>query len=233
MTGFNMHVYEMLCRVVVFSEKYPYLFGPGTLAAELIEKVREAAMRLSEHAATQTSKKGAFRQGVDDREAARADLQARIDAIYRIASVNGLKSFELPRSRRALALVETANGFIRNLEAVKQLFVAYHMPEDFVDQLKVSADRLHGAINNQTFLRADQMGAAKVIDEARTNGLDAVKRLDPIITNQLARDATAFGVWLRMRRMDYRKAGRIPHNNSASPPSATPDAQTSAEPAQA
>ena len=71
MTGFNMHVYEMLCRVVVFSEKYPYLFGPGTLAAELIEKVREAAMRLSEHAATQTSKKGAFRQGVDDREAAR------------------------------------------------------------------------------------------------------------------------------------------------------------------
>ena len=56
MTGLNMHVYEMLCRVVVFSEKYPYLFGPVALAAELLEKVREATLRLSEHAATQVSK---------------------------------------------------------------------------------------------------------------------------------------------------------------------------------
>ena len=61
MTGLNMHVYEMLCRVIVFSEKYPDLFGPGTLAAELLEKVREAARRLSEHAATQVWQKGAFK----------------------------------------------------------------------------------------------------------------------------------------------------------------------------
>ena len=233
MTGLNTHVYAMLCRIVVFSEKHPHLFAPGTVAAELLEKVRTASLKLSEYAATQTSKRGAFKQGVENRKAARADLQARVDAIYRIASVNGLRSFEPPRSRGVVALVETANGFVKNLESVKQVFVAYHLPEDFIDQLKASAENLQAMINHQTFLRADQMTATKVIDEARALGMDAVKRLDPIITNQLAQDPTTSEVWFSMRRIDHRKARRAVSDEDASARTAPPVAQSSAEPAQA
>ena len=50
MNRFNKRVYEMLNRIVVFTETYPHLFGKDTLPAQLLEKIQAAIQALSGHA---------------------------------------------------------------------------------------------------------------------------------------------------------------------------------------
>jgi hypothetical protein len=228
MTGFNVHVYEMLRRVLVFAGTHATLFSPGTLAADLLEKIQAAVLKLAEHSASQASSKGAVKRWVDQRAAARAELREHVEAIYRIARVNGLKQFLMPRSRGDIAIVDIGKSFAKNAEPLKQLFVANHLPEDFIDQLRVAIETLETTINDHTYSKAARMSATAVIDQARIEALAAVKRLDPIIKNVLRNDPTTFGVWLSMRRVDNRPVFKTVHGAESASPTVGPDAQANA-----
>ena len=86
------------------------------------------------------------------------------------------------------------------------------MPEAFLADLDDLVVKLEKATRHRTAGRNDQTAARAIIEAALESGMEAVQKLDVIVTNRLQDDAVTMAVWERERRVGYPRAkSAAPH----------------------
>ena len=138
---------------------------------------------------------GAVRRTSSTRGEARSALRSRIEAISRTARAQGLPEFWMPHNRGDNSLVQVGRVFLKNAQPVKQLFIDGQLPADLLEKLEVAVHNLELAINEQTASKTVRTSATRAIEQARTEAVSALQRLDPIMekTRRLRRFQHDYG----------------------------------------
>lgn len=203
MTNSDKRVHEVLGRVLVFRAKYPKWFAGGTVAAELMDEVKSSFDKLSEQGTTQLSGNGAIKRSTVDRAQSRRMLWTQLEAIDRIARALKLPQFWMPRDRGDRRAIDVGKAFVQHAQPLRDLFVANHLPEDFIDRLRIAVENLEAAITSQTVDRGTRRAATAAIGETRQQALAVLQRLDAIVQNLVGDDLPALAVWQSARRISW------------------------------
>ncbi|MEQ1757302.1 MAG: hypothetical protein ABL986_03215 [Vicinamibacterales bacterium] len=209
--------YESLLRIRAFGDTYRDLFPPDSVGGQEFDNVRKAVRELDEQAATPASTSrsaGAWRL-------ARKPLVEQLKRIRQSARAIAEDTpgfadpFEIPNPRTDQRLLATARVFVREAEQTKSRFVAFRMPDTFIDSLKEATVAFEQAISGVKAERDAQTAARVGVEAALSSGLTAVRKLDAIVANTLRDDPKALAIWEQDRQViNPRRARRA----AAEPP---------------
>lgn len=202
MNSFNKRVYEMLTRVLLFVSQYKHHFPEGSVKALLAEQIHASVLKLAGCGISQTSGKTALRASSSERARARAILRGHLETISRTARGVNLTQFWIPRDKSDRTLVEVGHMFATRAEPLKQVFIDSHMPPNFMEELNAAVQNLEKTIKDQVFNKGTRLAATAAIEQARNEGLSALKRLDPLMENLLRDDPATLAVWDSVRHVE-------------------------------
>jgi hypothetical protein len=220
--------YEMFVRVREFGEKYGHLFPASSVGGQAFAALAAATAELGTHAA---SKMFTAYEGTTAKAATRAALKEQLEAIYRTARAVAATTpgfddrLHVPNRRADSAVLTVGRVYLREIEPLKDTFVAHGLPESFVADLKETVERFERAIRGREAGKNEQTAAQAGVDSAIAAGLAALRTLDVVVANQLRKDPAALAVWTRDRRLSpLRKRGAA---GSTHPPAKAPAKSTS------
>lgn len=192
---------EMFKRLGTFNAAHADRFAPKSLAIELFNTVNAAASDLESHAAAEASAGGSKRQNTAGRATAREALREKLEAIRRTArslafTTPGLDDkFRIPRGGSDQALLNAARAVALDALPLKAEFVRHELAEGFVEDLNAAIAALENAIGGQSASKGAGKSAGAFIDETIGRGLEAVRRLDPIIRNKFGNEPATLAEW--------------------------------------
>lgn len=132
----------------------------------------------------------------------RNELYTDLSAIAKIAAQierdnpDFVNKFRLPQTNRSdLVWLETARAFAADAAVVKQLFIDYGLPADFVADLNADTDAFEEVINQQDTSGRAGVGANADIDEILGDALKAKRTLDVVVPNIFRNDAGKLAEW--------------------------------------
>jgi len=203
--------YEMLLRVSKFGDDHQDVFPSTTLGGQTFAVVTEAARELGAQA---VSKASASHEGRSTRAQSREALTRQLEAMVRSARMIARDTagfdarYRMPRPRTDQALLTAGRVFIEATEPVKDRFIEFGMPVDFVASLKTLVDDFDTSLAALEVGRDGHTKARASIDAMLASGIEAVQKLDVIVTNHFQHDAVTMAVWKRDRRVEYARRVR-------------------------
>jgi len=222
----NEHLrHEMLLRVrdfgVAHRDEFPKSSPAGkefaTVAAAAAEMQAGARRKLL--AAEEDRKaKTEVREAITERLMTLART-ARLAARTTPGADRGLK---LPSGKSDAALLTTTLVFIEKAEAVLNVLVLLGLPKTFLTELQELADRLQVLIDATRNGKSGLAAAQLAIREAMTQGLEAVRALDVIVTNTLRENKAQVAAWKLARRVSPKGKGSRPSDNPTPSPAPAP-----------
>ena len=219
MTIFNQCVYEMLVRVLLFIDQRLHLLAEDSPMTPLIQKLKEAVQKLAAYAVSERSGKHDERISAEARAQARGQLRNQLGRVSRTGRGLKLGRFCVPVDGTDTNLVELGHVFAENAEPVQELFIASHMPANFLDELKDSTRSLDQIMKDQVINRDRRLTAGLEIAKTRSEALAVLQCLDPMAKNLFWNDPTALAVWDRARRIErYSKPADPGDANEAEDP---------------
>ena len=193
--------YLMAGRVADFGAARTNVFPPQSVAGKLFGIVTDDRDRLREYATSQTQGHGTAREGGGSRTVAREAVRDDLIAIKRTARILGLDTpgldgkFQLPRRIGEQGLLTTARAFADDAAPLKDKFIAHGLPADFLEDLEADAAELEAAISEHDSGRGAHVAARAQIEATLEQLVDAVRRLDVVVTNTLRGDAGELAHW--------------------------------------
>jgi hypothetical protein len=219
---------DMFRGVRAFDIAHAGNFAAGSLGRELFDAVRQAIDDLSDQAAAESVAGGSKLQNTAGRAVARETLRQKMEAYRRTArsmavTVPGLEEkFRIPRNASDQALINTARAFIQDATPLKAEFIRHEMPPTFLEALGAAIDALEDAIGDQKGSQGARKAAAASIDGAIERGLEAVRRLDPIVRNKFADQPNVVAEWQSARRIQRGPRSQTGGGNANNNPPPTP-----------
>ena len=207
MNSFDMRRYDMLVRVREFGNSHADLFPPTSVAGQAFAEISSAIEGLKTHAAGHLSGRGSAREGTTSKTVAREALREDIDAIIRTARALALDTpgmagkFRPPRGNGDLALLNTARAFARDAAPLKSQFIAFSMPEDFLEDLERDTTEFENASRSRDAGKDAHIAARAALDAEMEKALNALRRLEAAVTNRLNGEPAVLAVWNRARRI--------------------------------
>jgi len=110
--------------------------------------------------------------------------------------------FRFTRASGDQALINAARGIAQEAQALKAEFVKLEMPATFVEDLGAAIDSLVNADREQNDSKGARKRAVASIDGAVERGMDAARRLDPVIRNKFADRPDVLADWERSRHIE-------------------------------
>lgn len=111
--------------------------------------------------------------------------------------------FEMPRITSDQATLIAGRTFARDVEPFTSHFIAHGMATTFVADLEALVDSFERALRARGMGRDERVAASAGIKTAIASGLDAVRALDVIVSNDLPDDQMTSAVWRRDCRIVY------------------------------
>ncbi|MEW6738170.1 MAG: hypothetical protein AB1489_43250, partial [Acidobacteriota bacterium] len=213
MDDLEVRRYQMLTRVRDFLAARPNAFSTDSLGGELTSTIRMVVDNLTNHAVAQSSGTSEARKGSISKAVARAALREDLQAIRRTARAIALDSpeviekFRIPRSNSDQLLLNTARAFLADATPLAQEFLRYEIPANFLDDLKQDIADFEQAINTFNAGTETQVSATAAIDDTMDKGINAVRKLDPIIRNKYRDDPALLSAWISASHTE--RASRI------------------------
>lgn len=226
--------FEMLQRVRDFGAANAMTFPAATFGGQLFASVNAAITELQGHAARQVS--GTPRETTTTKAVARLNLEEDLAVISRTARAIALDTpgledkFRLPFRIGDLALVSAARAFLADAVPLKQEFVKYALPEDFLEDLEADIIAFETAIATKNSALSTRISATASIDEAMANGMRAVRQLRAVVRNRFRNDVAKLAAWAsasHIERADKRRS-EPPGEPPIPAPPATPPADATA-----
>jgi hypothetical protein len=235
MNTFAARRYEMLVRVREFGVTHSTRFPSSTFGGECFAAIGQAVTALGTHVTAQQSGRNTTRESSSSKAVAREALRDDLDAIVRTAraiaiDVPGLDiKFRMPRGNGDAGLLAAARTFRHDAAPLAREFTKYRMPEDFLQDLDHDITVFEEATRDQDLGKDTNAAARAAIEDALDTGLEACRRLDAVVANELRDDPATLAVWDRVRRIEAR-GGR---SRATPAPAAEADAPEAARPAAA
>jgi hypothetical protein len=107
--------------------------------------------------------------------------------------------FKLSRGESDADLLHTARSFAEQAEPIKENFLKYEMPPDFIDDLYPRIRKIEQLLADRTAAKSVVKRSTASIATRIKEGLFVVAELDVIITNRFGNDPAAMEQW-RMTR---------------------------------
>jgi hypothetical protein len=204
----DLRNYEMILRVGDYGTEQATFFPSTSLAGELFARVRAAAVALGNELAKQVSGSTAARQGTSSKAAAR---EALLDALQRIrrtarsmsATVPGIDSkFRIPRNATDQLLLGTAEAFVADATPLKDDFIRFAMPANFLTDLTEQVAEFRSALTQQQTGKGKSVMANAAMDDVRAAALADIRQLDAIVPNTFADDPPRLAAWMTARHVE-------------------------------
>lgn len=127
------------------------------------------------------------------------DDLARISSTARTIALDNIdfaNKFRLPRDNRSdQTLLETARAFAEQAAPLKNDFIAYGFPADFVTDLTADIAAFETAFNSQDEAERERIDANAAIDALIEQAMIARRKLDVIVPNVFRGNAGKLADW--------------------------------------
>ena len=193
--------YEMLLRVRDFGQTHGHVFRATGMAPELFRSINTAVDELAATAVAKAS--AAVSSRADEKRRARQHLAAllvKVSQLARVLRARGqtVPCFMLPASRCDHELLTVARHFARTAAAFDADFSGHGMGPTTI---AAAANAFARAMSERRAGRAGHTAALVRIKELLASALLDVRRLDLIISTELADDAVVTAVWKQARHV--------------------------------
>ena len=121
------------------------------------------------------------------------------------------QAFRLPSARASnQKLIASAAAFADAAVQQKDAFVRHGLPDDFIEQLKASADALGGArLAKKESVRVRITASQAAIEQIK-RGRQAVRLLNAILQVRLKKDRELLAAWNAVRRLNAKSKPEVP-----------------------
>ena len=102
----------------------------------------------------------------------------------------------MPRGNNDAQLLAAARSFLTEATLHKADFIAYGMPEDFLEDLQADIEAFEAALGMTSSATDSHVEATAAIDEAIRNGMIIVRILNGIVKNVFRNDVGKLAAWL-------------------------------------
>lgn len=217
----ELRSYEMLMRVDNFGDENTAFFPPASLGGELFARIKAAVTKMANHVAQQVSGSTSARQGTATKSMAREALREDLERLRRTAramskTMPGIDSkFRIPRNATDQELIGTAQASAADALILKNDFIRFAMPADFLDDLNEHIADFQTSLTTQQTGKGNQVMATAAIDDTLEEALDAVRQLDAIVPNTFHNDPARLAAWASARHVE--RAARKPQTSTATP----------------
>jgi hypothetical protein len=215
----------MFVRVRGFCETHLHLFLPTSMFAQLFAQLNQVIAEVTAHATAQAAGKNASAQGTSRRAAAREALLEDLETISQTARAMAFRrpeiseKFRLPRGKiNDQILLSTARSFGANASPVKDDFISFELPSNFLEDLQADINNFEQAVAEQNQAKETSVAANAALDPVIERGLDIVRQLDAIVRNKFRDDPAILAAWASASHVE-----RSPRRNSRTqtPPTET------------
>jgi hypothetical protein len=107
-----------------------------------------------------------------------------------------------------LALLNTARAFARGAAPLKDQFIAYSLPDSFLNDLEHAMTGFDDACRDREAGTDAHVAARAALATEMKKAMSALRRLDAAVVNRLAHQPTTLAVWSRARRVAPQRKSR-------------------------
>jgi hypothetical protein len=205
--------FERIVRSADFATSLAEPFPPDGRGGKALAELRASIAELESTDAAVLTNVRSTRQGTTSKREARQALRDQINAISETAKTIALdhpelkEKFRRPRGNaNDQTLVSVARSFALEAPPVKNLFIEYNMPADFIARLNASVDAFEQSVNQQNTgagaSRSSRVSVETTLDRAEQE----LARLDTAVRNKHRGDAATLAAWESASRLE-----RSPH----------------------
>jgi hypothetical protein len=208
MNSREIRQFEMLGRVRNFGNTHAALFASSPVAQQTFAAV---ARVVDELATTNMQKMSASVSARADRKAVArktlTELLRKASMLARTLRAEGreMPGFVLPVSRSDVSLVTAGQQFAVDAAAFETEFSGHGMGSA---HLAATTAAFEAAASDQGSGRTQHVAARARIHELLTTAIRGARRLDLIVTNELAADPVVQAQWSQLRRLEEPRASR-------------------------
>lgn len=226
MKGIERRGYEMLVRVADYLEAREAEFTPDSAGGQLFASLRTEIDIIEDKAGQQSSGINVKEEGTALRSGARENLRDQMEAISRTAAAlavsgttPGLENrFRMPRGSNDQSLINAARAFADDAEPIKERFISFGLPANFLDKLNTAIAEFELAVNRQNTGRETHVAATTAIDRSLERGMNMVRQLDAIVRNKYANNAPQLSAWESARHVERTPQRTAEPEQPATPP---------------
>jgi len=215
MKDMERHQLTALSNVSDFGAQHPALFPPIQLAGELLATINSVVAELNSLAAAQVASTNTGLEDTEGRAAARIALRHELEIINRTAHAIAVRKpgtetrFRLTRGNDQ-ELIALARTFATEATPLKDEFIHYGLPADFLDELNNDILDFEQAVATRQRNRASRTASTAGIEDALERGMDALKQLDGIMRNVLRNDVQMLAAWITASHVERPPRPRKP-----------------------
>ena len=192
---------EAFVRSRDFGAAHATDFADGSLGKQIFTDLGTIISEIDGLAASETSGRGAARQGTTTRAQARDALIEDLEALSRTAramsdEVPGIENkFRIPRDNNDQNLLNAARAAAADALPLKAKFIAHEMPADFLEDLNADIAAMEAAMSAQASGVGNHVAASAAIDDAFARGMNRLRKLDAIMRNKYANNPAVLAEW--------------------------------------
>ena len=211
-----------LARVHDFATAEAAFFPPTSVGGQLFGEIGSALVQLDTHVSAQAGGDNTAREGTEQKALAQEellDLMMMIRATARSLDHEhpGLHAkFRIPPDLSATELLGLAEHFATEATPFKTNFIAYGLPETFLEDLNEQIAELREALADQTAGTRTRVTATAGINETLDKGFTALRRVDPIVRNVFRDDPAKLAAWASARHLERAPKRKRPPSGGGS-----------------
>ena len=174
-------------------------FKAGSAGANNFAAVGAAALEMEQSGAVQTS--GASGQMTMQKGVALAELREDLRVIRRTARALAVNDsaigelFRMPSGGNEQNLLAAARSFLTGATPLKDRFVEYGLPADFIEDLQADITAFEQSVTEKSSASGEKVLATASIGDAVKNELEALRRLRAIVPNTYRDNSAKFAAW--------------------------------------
>ncbi len=197
-----------LARVCDFATAEAAAFPSASVGGQLFAEISSALAQLNTHVSDQVGGGNTAREGTEQKALATEELLDLMIMIRRTArSLDhehpGLYAkFRIPPDLSATELLGVAEHFATEATPFKTNFIAYGLPETFLEDLNEQIADVREALADQTAGTRTRVTATAGIRENLDKGFTALRRVDPIVRNVFRDQPAKLAAWASARHLE-------------------------------
>ena len=222
MNNVALRAQATLARVHDFATAEAAFFPPASVGGQLFAEIGSALTELDTHVSAQVGGGNTAREGTEQKALAQEELLDLITMIRRTArSLDHdhpglLAKFRLPPNLPTTELLGVAEHFATEAIHFKTNFIAYGLPETFLEDLNEQIDELRDALADQNAGTRTRVTATAGIRETIDDAFIKLRRVDPIVRNVFRDDPTKLAAWASARHLERAPKRQRPPNGGGS-----------------
>ena len=199
MTDLERNYYNAFVRIRDFWMANTLAIQNSAAAVANFQKVSTGVSIIESSGEVQLS--GAIGAGVVQKDFALAELRAWMSGINRTARALAVDNpsvaelFRIPHNNNEQMILSAARAFLTNATPIKQQFIDFGMPANFLTELEADITAYADALTQKNEALDERVGATASVGATVRETLQAVRRLRGIVPNLFAGNAAKLAEW--------------------------------------